>query len=379
MIWMMIGILLFALVGGSLTTDIIDLTTDYTIYSLDDVRVVSKIAGLGDSYFGVQQLLALKTPATHFTACTAGDCIKALQNKSVDAVVGPYAALVHAKVQLDDQRRLATNPTNPTEAAATATTGTTTTAEAVYTTGDSMSDVYITGDNFQSDLMYTYYIVYRPSHFDNHSPHSRSDFRSKMKRAADQVRAKIGTAEAVNFPISERVKRPGAAASQGPGSILPIGVATGILIVFYTMLQCVCARSVKTAEGHTQKTGKAGGGILGGDAVANRMALGRGSFRQTFKAHLRNARHQEHEHEPHCEETSNEAGTVFVAGSGTAASTGSEVGSGSGGGGGVSSADGGNTTLDALGMASNSSAMAMGQAMEMTQRRKENVDVEIAV
>jgi hypothetical protein len=30
-------------------------------------------------------------------------------------------------------------------------------------------------------------------------------------------------------------------------------------------------------------------------------------------------------------------------------------------------------------MASNSPAMAMGQAMEMTQRRKENVDVEIAV
>ena len=377
MIWMMIGILLFALVGGSLTTDIIDLTTDYTIYSLDDVRVVSKIAGLGDSYFGVQQLLALKTPATHFTACTAGDCIKALQNKSVDAVVGPYAALVHAKVQLDSQHRHATNPTNPTEAAATATTGTT--AEAVYTTGDRISDVYITGDNFQSDLMYSYYLVYRPSHFDNHSPHSRSDFRSKMKRAADQVRAKIGTAEAVNFPISERVKRPGAAASQGPGSILPIGVATGIFVVFYTMLQCMYARSVKTAEGHKQKSGKAAGGVLG-SAGANRMARGRGSFRQTLKADLRNVRHQEHEREPHCEKSSsNEAGMVFVVGSGTVVNTGSEVGSGSGGGGDVSSAGGGNTTPDALGMASNSPAMAMRQAMKMTQRRKENFDVEIAV
>ena len=135
MLWMLIGILLFALVAGALTNEIIDRTTDSTIYSLTDIGANSRIAGIGESTFAVEELLLTQTKVTNFTQCAAMECVKLLQQKKVDAVVGSYAALLAARNAAETER---------------------TTAAAEAKPGDEVPPrVYVTGGVFGSDYSFT--------------------------------------------------------------------------------------------------------------------------------------------------------------------------------------------------------------------------------
>ena len=135
MIWMLIGILLFALVAGSLTNEIIDRTTDNTIYSLADIGANSRIAGIGESMFAVEELLLTQTKVTNYTQCAAMECVKLLQQNKVDAVVGSYAALLAARNAAETER---------------------TTAAAEGKSGDDLPpQVYVTGGVFGSDYSFT--------------------------------------------------------------------------------------------------------------------------------------------------------------------------------------------------------------------------------
>ena len=107
MVWMLIGIGIFALVAGALTTEILERIEDKTIYSMSDVGAESRIAGLGGNSFAVEQVLLTKTKVTNYTECVPTECVRLLQSGDVDAVVGSYAALLAARNTAEIARKAA--------------------------------------------------------------------------------------------------------------------------------------------------------------------------------------------------------------------------------------------------------------------------------
>ena len=134
MAWMLIGILLFALVGGSLTNEILERTTDSTIYSLSDIGAGSSIAGIGGNTFAIEQVLLTQTKATNFTECAVDECVKLLQAGEVDAVVGSYAALLAAREASEIERKASTSKLDE----------------------QNTPRIYVTGGLFESDFTFTY-------------------------------------------------------------------------------------------------------------------------------------------------------------------------------------------------------------------------------
>jgi hypothetical protein len=225
---MIIGSLLFALVGVSMTTEIIYRTTDFTIYSLADIRGVSKIGGFGESFFGIEQLLSLKSSASSFTAFTGPNAVEALKNHSADAIVGSYGSLMHYKLKIDEEAAEATK-----EAKAKADNSPWYISEEYADT----NTMYITGDTVSTDLMYSYYIVYRPSHFTAGDIPKRN-FAAKLQTAIEGARSQTSTAEAVNFPFGERIKKP-AELLASMNLLYPLLAVSATILFLYFIIQVI--------------------------------------------------------------------------------------------------------------------------------------------
>ena len=158
---------MFAVVGASLTTEIIDQTTDTTPYSIDRIRTSTKIAAVGSAYYAVEHLLTTKTPTRDFELCDADNCTDLLATKEVDVVIGPYATLLEAR-----ERALAKNPNTP---------------------------IYVTGDELSNERIFAYYLVYCKDHFKD------LNFVDLLEEAISRARAEgMVEVNSINLPLSKR-------------------------------------------------------------------------------------------------------------------------------------------------------------------------------
>ena len=85
---------MFAVVGASLTTGIIQQTTDTTVYNIDRISASHKIAAVASAYYAVEHILTTQTPTSDFMQCDADGCTDLLATKQADVVIGPYGSLM---------------------------------------------------------------------------------------------------------------------------------------------------------------------------------------------------------------------------------------------------------------------------------------------
>ena len=132
-LWMIVGLLIFAMVAGSLTNEVIIATTDHTIHSLKSIGAGSRIGAFGEAYYATEHVIFTQTQAESFEACNAQACIEALLDNKFDAVIGPYASILEA-------RRVAAEASGRSPTAAPKI--------------DDKTFVYVAGDEFTSARMF---------------------------------------------------------------------------------------------------------------------------------------------------------------------------------------------------------------------------------
>ena len=184
----MLGILVFALVAGALTNEIIVLTTDNNIYSTEGITADSSIGALGMSYYAVKHLLLSSTPATQFKNLATDEAVESLRNGSIDVIIGPYATLIEARLRTiaDDKER--------------------TTREAAHSRVPTASthgvNVYVSGPQIANARHFSHYIVFRQTHFQRLSP----GFPAALRSALDTVQAPASAVsiDSINLPLDLR-------------------------------------------------------------------------------------------------------------------------------------------------------------------------------
>eukprot|EP00947_MAST-08B_sp_MAST-8B-sp1_P002376 g2376.t1 len=94
-------IIIFALMAGALTNEIIVLTTDMEVYTLADIQSSTRAGIVGASFFAVEHLLLTKTPAHRLKVVTVDEGIASLRNRSLDVLLGAYPSLIEAQGRLE--------------------------------------------------------------------------------------------------------------------------------------------------------------------------------------------------------------------------------------------------------------------------------------
>ena len=183
--WMILGIVIFALLAGSLTNEIITLTTDQQVYSLADARGTTKAGIIGQSYYGAKHQLLTKSPITSMVPVTRAEGVEALINGTIDALFGAYPTLIELVSQAHEDKE-------KKEAS----------AKAANEPEPHIPNVYMTGDDGMADTAhFSYYIVFRESQFVKHA----EDFTTKLHEAATAVRREWTiSSEFINLPSNMR-------------------------------------------------------------------------------------------------------------------------------------------------------------------------------
>ena len=111
-VWMNLGIIIFALVAASFTNTLYEKSADPGIYRLDDIGPNTKVAIITDVAHGASEHILVNTRVAKIAKyCDPVDCVALLQTRAVEAVIGAMPRLV-TMVEMEEAAR-ATKPDLP--------------------------------------------------------------------------------------------------------------------------------------------------------------------------------------------------------------------------------------------------------------------------
>ena len=152
----------------------------------------------------------------------------------MDAVIGEYGTLLLHRTLLED------TPSSPQCSGSSTAQQCELERWARTQAGEPNAKVYVTGDSYTSESMYSFYVVYRPSHF-THGTDPKYEFGAKLKAVVEEIRdgSATGQAETFNFPFEARGYK---SEVETVDAAIPLGSSVLALLLGFVASQCIGAR-----------------------------------------------------------------------------------------------------------------------------------------
>eukprot|EP00947_MAST-08B_sp_MAST-8B-sp1_P001121 g1121.t1 len=102
-VWMNLGIVIFALVASLFTNKMSAAAVDRGIYQLDDISPTHRIAIMSDVYHRAKKYMVLHTRASNWAGpCDPDECIRRLQSDGEDAVDAVVGTAIRLQLMIDE-------------------------------------------------------------------------------------------------------------------------------------------------------------------------------------------------------------------------------------------------------------------------------------